>query len=110
MRLIKTSYSMQTVLFLIIVSVFITALGFGYGIVSHKHFWFYLLMGLVAFLSFCFIIIKRIEIKFTTIDILILIFAFIVILHQRDEVATKHILLTLDSCQRRKRDWHLRSL
>ena len=95
LKILKIVYSIQTVLFLIIVAVFITSLGFGNGIVSDKYFWFYFLMGLITFLSFCIIIIKRTEIQFTIIDVLIIIFAFAIILHQSDEVTTKHILFIL---------------
>jgi len=87
---------MQVVLFLIIlVAVFLTSIGFGSDFVTDKYFWFYLLMGLIAFLSFCIVIIKRTEMPFKPIDVLILIFTFAIILHQRDVVTTKHILLIL---------------
>ena len=80
---------------IIIASVIITSSRFSEDVISDKYYLFYLLMELIAFLSFFFIIIKRIKIHFAAIDVLILIFAFIVILHQSNEVATKHILLTL---------------
>lgn len=85
---------------LILSTVFIISKDLAYGVVSGKYFWFYGCMGLIAVSAFVYVIISRKNIRFTTTDLFILLFALAGagITYFRNEVITTKLILFVLIC------------
>ena len=69
------------------------------GIVTGKQFWFYISMVLIAFSSFCIVVIEKKKMFFRVIDILVILFIITSFLSNtpsiHDSILTKYVLIIL---------------